>query len=352
MAFRKQQLGLIVPLLGLVGLIVALNCMFTVNERELAVVVEFGKPVRGISKPGLNFKTPFIQDVRGLPKTKQFWANQPGDMLVDLPTRDGKKIEVSAWAVWRITDPVQFVTVLQTEQNAQKLVRQRVRAAIRDTITSYDLTEAVRSTDRKLVKLFGLNQLPSAMLESVSDDGQTETGKKQASIKFGREELLKKIRDRVQKELLSGDDVVEGGLNRGIEVVDVGISSISFTEVVREAAFNRLIAFMNSIAAGHTNAGLERKQQILNQTKAEEEKILGEGGEKSKRIRGEVEAEIIERYATAIRETGEFYNFQRTLEVYENAFDSDTRLILTTDSDLLRMLKQLSPASDDSAEKK
>ena len=58
---------------------------------------------------------------------------------------------------------------------------------------------------------------------------------------------------------------------------------------------------------------------------------------------GEVEAEIIELYANAIKETGDFYNFQRTLEVYEQALDSDTRLILTTDSDLFRMLKQVTP---------
>jgi membrane protease subunit HflC len=56
-------------------------------------------------------------------------------------------------------------------------------------------------------------------------------------------------------------------------------------------------------------------------------------------------------YANAIRETGDFYNFQRTLEVYEKALDSDTRLILTTDSDLLRMLKEVRPAAADSAAK-
>ncbi len=350
MASRNQSLRVIVPLMVLASLIVMFASVFTVNERELAVVVEFGKPVRGISDPGLNFKIPFIQDVRRLPKTRQFWANQPGDMLVDLPTADGKKIEVSAWAIWRITDPEKFVAVLQTEQNAEKQVRQRVRAAIRDTITSYDLSEAVRSTDRKLVKLFGLDQLPAAALEG--DDGidlpdSDQQKEIEKTIKFGREELLNHIRERVQKELESGEGEAEGRLNRGIEVVDVGISSISFTEVVREAAFDRLIAFMDSIAAFHTNAGMERKQQILNQTKAEEEKILGEGEEKSKRIRGEVEAEIIEQYATAIRATGDFYNFQRTLEVYEKSLDNGTRLILTTDSDLLRMLKEVSPASSE-----
>ena len=338
----NSPLKIVVPLVLLAGLLTALNSVFTVNERELAVVLEFGKPVRGISNPGLNFKTPFIQDVRRLPKTKQFWANQPNDMLVDLPTKDGKKIEVSAWAIWRITDPEQFVAVLQTEANAEKQVRQRVRAAIRDTITSYDLSEVVRSTDRKLVYSFGLDQLPATTPDPEETLELPVVGEL-SQIEFGREQLLQKIRDRVQLELMSGEGAAEGSLNRGIEVVDVGVSSISFTDSVRRAAFDRLIAFMESVAARHENAGKQKKQEILNETTARAEKILGEGQEQSSRIRGEVEAEIIEAYATAIQATGEFYNFQRTLEVYEKSLGKGTRMVLTTDSDLFRMLKEVTP---------
>ena len=99
---------------------------------------------------------------------------------------------------------------------------------------------------------------------------------------------------------------------------------------------------MDAIAARYENEGQQKKQEIINATNAEVEQILGEGEEQSKRLRGEVEAEIIESYATAIKATGDFYIFQRTLEVYEAALDNNTRLILTTDSDLFRMLKGIS----------
>ncbi len=343
----SQSMRIIIPLVVLVALVLVFGSVFTVNERELAVVVEFGKPVRGISEPGLYFKMPLTQKVRRLPKTKQFWANADNDMLVDLPTADGKKIEVSVWAIWRITDPQQFVTVLHSEDQAQKQVRQRVRAAIRNTITAYDLSEAVRSTDRRLTRLFGLDSLPLVPIEEGEDVADPAPGEEVGKIEFGREHLLQQIREQVQKELQSGDDVESGGLDRGIEVVDVGISSISFTASVRLAAFERLIAFMDSIAARHTNEGKKLQQEILNKTKADEERILGEGQEQSERIRGQIEAEIIEMYAKAIRETGDFYNFKRTLDVYQKALDSDTRLILTTDSDLFRMLKNVSPAEDE-----
>ncbi len=326
-----------------VAVMAAFGCLFTVNERELAVVLEFGRPVRGISEPGLNFKLPLIQSVRRLPKTNQFWANTRDDMLVDLPTRDGKKIEVSAWAIWRITDPQTFVTVMQTENNAQKQIRQRVRAAIRDVITVHDLSEVVRSTDRPLPILFGQESADAAADVpglAGSADGPNRTP---ASVQFGRVQLLNKIRERVQEELSSTSGSDSDALARGIEIVDVGVSTISFTNQVRQAAFQRLIAFMESVAARHTNEGLQKKQEILNQTKAEVERTLGEGEEQSRRIRGQVEAEIIEMYAEVIQETGDFYNFQKTLEVYEKALGKGTRLILTTDSDLFRMLKQIRP---------
>ena len=86
------------PIIITVLLILAGVCyasVFTVKERELAVVLEFGKPVRRIDEPGLYFKVPLMQNVRRLPRTRQFWASGRNDLLVDLPTKDGKKIEIS-----------------------------------------------------------------------------------------------------------------------------------------------------------------------------------------------------------------------------------------------------------------
>lgn len=330
----------------ILAVVVAYGSIFTVNEREFAVVVEFGKPVRSIEESGLYFKIPLIQDVRRLPRTQQFWASAQNDLLVDLPTKDGKKIEISVWAIWRITKPQQFVTVMRTIENAEQQVRQRVRAGVRDVITSYDLSEVVRSTDRELTYSFGLDDLPRDPTAADSDTTKdlTQVGE-QADIQVGREKIMKEIYERIREQLAAADaEEGNSSLDRGIELVDVGINNIGFVQSVRQAAFDRLKAFMDAIAARYQNEGEQRKQEIINESKAEAEKILGEGEEQSKRLRGEVEAEIIESYAKAIRATGDFYNFQRTLQVYEQALDADTKLILTTDSELFRMLKNVSSA--------
>lgn len=340
MPVTNEARGPVALVICLVVIALIYSSVFTVSEREMAVVLEFGKPVKSIKEPGLNFKIPFVQEVRRLPKTRQFWANASNDVLVDLPTKDGKKIEISVWAIWRITDPEQFVKVMRTVDNAEQQVRQRVRAGVRDGITAFDLSEVVRSSDREMTYSFGLEDLPETA-PGAEEDVATDLAAagEQATIRHGREKILQAIREEIKKQLIDTNAEGAQGTNRGIELVDVGISNIGFVQSVRIAAFERLTAFMEAISARYRNEGEQRKQEIINEAEAEAQKILGEGEEQSKRLRGEVEAEIIESYAKAIRTTGEFYNFQRTLEVYEKALGSDTRMIMTTDNDLFRMLK-------------
>ena len=352
MAAKNSIKGPVAIAIGFLVLFVTYNSMFMVNERELAVLLEFGKPVRNITEPGLYFKTPLIQEVRRFPRTRQFWASGANDVLVDLPTKDGKKIEISIWAIWRITDPEQFLRVMRTVGNAEQQVRQRVRAGVRDVITSYDLAEVVRSSDRKLTYSFGLEDLPKVETDAQDAIEDLSQVGEQAKILVGRERIMAEIQARIKSQLAAGEEGDDKRLlDRGIELVDVGVSNIGFVQSVRQASFDRLTAFMEAIAAKYINEGEQRKQEIVNESEAKAEEIRGEGEEQSKRLRGEVEAEIIELYADAIRKTGDFYNFQRTLEVYEKALDSDTRLILTTDSDLLRMLKEVRPVAADSAAK-
>ena len=147
---RARLFLAVVFLIGLVSLLLVRSVLYVVNEREMAVVLEFGRPVASRIEPGVYFKVPFIQEVRTLPKTLQFWSGDADDRLVDLPTADGKKIEVDVWAAWRITDPQQFVEVLRTVDNGALRVQQYVRSGARDKITSYSLAEVIRSTDRKL----------------------------------------------------------------------------------------------------------------------------------------------------------------------------------------------------------
>ena len=351
---RRRIIAVFVGLALVLAIPLGESVLYTVNEREMAVVLQFGEPVASRTKPGLYFKLPLTQEVLRLPKTLQVWhGTSQNEKLVDVPTADGKKVEVTVWAVWRISDPAQFVQTLRTVNNAESRVKEFVRSTARDTITTQKLAEIVRSTNRKMTYTLGLP--PEVVAQAGApgkkgvDSDQDQTildlvvpPEAKESISQGRLEITALIKDNAQRALAqAGQSQLKG---RGIELVDVGLSRIEFVPQVREAAFDRAISLMEAIAVKAISEGEQRKTEIINKAKAEAQKIEGQGKQEASILKGRVDAEIIDSYAKAIRETGEFYNFTRTLEVYKEALKGETRLILTTDSELLRLIKTVEPS--------
>jgi len=330
------------------------SILYTVTERELAVLLQFGEPVATRTQPGLYFKLPFVQEVTRLPKTLQIWHGvSESEKLVDVPTADGKKVEVTVWALWRITDPAQFVRTLRTVRNAESRVKEFVRSTARDTITTHNLAEIVRSSNRQMTYTLGLPpemvSKGGASAKKGADSEQDQAvldlivpPEAKESVTIGRLKIMDQIKDDAQRALAEdGQKQQSAGQirGRGIELVDIGLSRIEFVLQVREAAFDRAVSLMEAIAAKTIAEGEQRKKEIINKAHAESEKIQGQGKQEANILTGRVDAEIIDAYAKAIRETGEFYNFTRTLEVYKEALKGETRLVLTTDSELLRLIK-------------
>ena len=325
----------LVAFLGILVLILIPSMAYVVDQTEQAVVLQFGKPVAERTQPGLYFKMPFIQEVTKLPSTKQFWGDDAAFALPDLPTKDDKKIELIPWAIWRINQPTKFVKRLRSIDKAEERVAQFARGAIRDIITKYNLAEIVRSTDRALYTSAGQLGTEGDADQVQPPDQSLELRRVQMHIEHGRQEILRQIEAACAAKLAASES--------GIELIDVGISQIEFVESVRIKTFDRWIAERQAISAKNVNDGERRKQEIINKAAAEVERIVGEGQRTANEVRGDVDAEVITKYATAMNEVGEFYTFVRTLEAYEQAIDQDTRLILTTDSEFLRLLKQLQP---------
>lgn len=333
-----SRLALAATVLLILLVVILPSAAYQVDQRELAVVLQFGKPVAERLEPGLYFKLPVVQEVVRLPATRQFWGDDLNNPISDSPTKDEKKIEVVPWALWRIREPTEFVQRLVTMDEAERRVSQFVRGAIRDVISEYDLAELVRSTDRELT-MYTTPELEFDDLEELGIEIPSRQAEVKLSIEFGRPEILDQIKQLVRERLTSGAD--KGG--RGIELVDIGISRIDFVQSVRDKTFERWIAERNAIAAKTTYEGERLKEQIIAESEREVERIEGEGQRNASVIRGAVDAEIIEKYAVAIEEVGEFYTFDRTLKAYQEALNKDTRLILTTDSEFLGLIKRLEP---------
>ncbi len=167
---NRRIIAILVGVALVLAIPVGQSVFYTVTERELAVLLQFGEPVATRTEPGLYFKLPVIQEVMRLPKTLQIWHGvSESEKLVDVPTADGKKVEVTVWALWRITDPAQFVRTLRTVRNAESRVKEFVRSTARDTITTHNLAEIVRSSNRQMTYTLGL---PPEMVSKGGDVGE------------------------------------------------------------------------------------------------------------------------------------------------------------------------------------
>jgi membrane protease subunit HflC len=299
-----------------VAAVLGLNSLFTVDETEQAVVTQFGRPIgEPVTEPGLRFKLPFIQVVNFFPKTLLEWDGDPGQ----IPTLDKTFIWVDTFARWRIVDPLKYFRTVNNEIGAQRKLDDIIDPAVRNFVTSYHLIESVRNSNRPMDTMeVGLEQI-----------GEKATV---TEVKTGREQITRLILEQAAPKLAEF----------GIEVVDVRIKRINYVEEVQKAVFGRMIAERNQIAEKFRSEGQGESKKIEGEKDKELKKISSEAYRESQEIKGKADAEAARLYAEAFGRDSEFYSFVKTLEVYKNTLDENTALMLSTESDFLKYLKEYS----------
>ena len=281
---------------------------YTVEEGKLAVITQFGKPMGSVEDPGLHFKMPFIQEVNYLEKRLLPWDGDPESMQ----TRDKKRIDIDVWARWRIVDPMKFFVKLRTEQRGQKILDDLVDSAVRDVVARHKLIDVVRKSNEPLI--YETEELQRRASDQVTGGG----------------------RDDVEDEILSGVDLE----SYGMKLDRVRIKRVNYVESVRRAVYERMISERLRIARLYDSEAMEEKNKILGQTQKELDQIEGEMEKASAEIRGKANAQVIQLTAEAYGKAPDFYDFLRRLEVFKQTLGADTRLILSTESDLFRLLKE------------
>ncbi len=304
---KTSMLAAVIALLVISGLLLYASA-YTVDEGKLAVITQFGKPMGAVENPGLHFKVPFIQEVNFLEKRLLPWDGDPESMQ----TRDKKRIDIDVWARWRIVDAMKFYVKLRTEQRGQKMLDDLVDSAVRDVVARHNLIDVVRKSNDPLV--YESDELQRRTSDQVTGGG----------------------RDDVENEILSGVDLE----SYGMELVKVRIKRVNYVESVRQAVYERMISERLRIARLYDSEAVEEKNKILGQTQKELDQIEGEMEKAAAEIRGKANAQVIQLTAEAYGNSPEFYDFLRRLEVFKQTLGADTRLILSTESDLFRLLKQ------------
>lgn len=299
------------------------NSIFIVAEWEQAILTQFGRPVGSpIVTAGLHMKLPFIQRVRRFEKRILNWDGYPNQ----IPTKDKKYIMVDTTARWRITDPLLFLQTVQTEAGARLRLDGILDAATRDTISSHNLVEAVRNSNKIIDDLKAAAKAGKGAAPGDEDEVVGEID----AIQVGRESLSSMIIERGK-----------AGLSEfGIELIDVQLRHISYESSVEAKVYERMISERQRIAQKIRSVGLGERSKIQGKISKDLQKIDSEAYREAQQIQGDADAKAIGIYARAMGSDPSFYEFVRTLEAYKKAFPAGTKMILSTDNRFLDLMRK------------
>ena len=316
---------------GLAAVIVTLAGLYTVAETEQIIITQFGKPTivdqenNRIGDPvidaGLHFRIPFIQTVNRIEKRALEWDGRPTEM----PTKDKTYILVDTFARWRISDPLQYFQRLTDERSAQSRLDDILGSETRNAVAKHELIEAIRtSKDRQ------------PAVEEVLPDEIAEHVSTLYPIKRGRALLEQDIFD-LSKEKLAVF---------GIELLDIRFKRINYNPTVREKIYLRMISERKQIADRFRSEGAGEAARIIGNKERDLKKIESEAYKAIQTVRGDADASAAEIYSNAYDqsdESREFFSFIKTMETYQDVMNQNSMLILSTDSDLFRFLKEAAP---------
>lgn len=312
---KKSHITLLI--IGIVVLVTAFNTIYILDEKQQAIVTQFGRPVgEPRVHPGPNIKAPFIQKVQFFDKRYLKWDGDPNQ----IPTADKKFIFVESYARWQIVDPLQFFIRLRDETSGQSRLDDILDGETRNAVASHELIDLVRSTNRT-------PEIYEEYLEEL--------------------EVLEEIsvgRDKIEAEILSRAN--ERVSDLGIRILDFRFKRLNYVDEVRERVFDRMISERERIAGQFRSEGEGEASSIRGDKQRDLDEIMSEAERESETIRGRADAMATEIYASAYnRNTAsrELYSFLRALEALEKSFDDRTSVILTTESELYRYLKNADP---------
>ncbi len=276
----------VILIIGVLVVLLGLTSIFVVDEREQVVILQFGKPVRTISEPGLNMKVPFpIQEKIIFDNRLLEYDSPPEEIL----SKDKKTLIVDNYVRWKIVDPLQFLKTVQAIPTALSRMDDIVYSELRRELGTHDMVEII--TDNR-----------EAIMEVVT----------QASN--------------------------EATMDYGISVVDVRIRRVDLPTENEESIYARMDAERKRQANKFRSEGEEEAQKIRASTDKDKTIILADAYKEAERVRGEGDAKAVEVYADAYSADPKFYEFVRTLDAYKKVIDDKTTLVLPSDSRLFKLL--------------
>jgi modulator of FtsH protease HflC len=283
-----RALGPIVALLAVLALLVS-SALFTVDQRQNAIVFQLGEVKEIVVRSGLHFKWPLLQNVRLFDmRILTFDDAEPLRFL----TQGNRPVLVDSFVKWRIADVRQYyVSVQGDELRAATRIKQTVAGVLRDEFGARTVHEVVSGE---------------------------------------REQVMNRVRDKVDQDLK----------RIGVEIIDVRLKRVDLPQDVSESVYRRMEAERKRIANELRSTGAAEAEKIRADADRQREVLLAEAYRDAQNVRGQGDARSASIYAAAFNQNPEFYSFYRSMEAYRSTFRGRNDLmLLEPNSDFLRYFR-------------
>ena len=270
-------------------LILLFRTFFTVSETEFVLVTQFGQPVATVTGAGLHVKWPF-QSANYFDRRLRIYNPRPSEFL----TRDKKNIVVDSYVAWKIQDPNRFLQSVGDPIAAEMRLHDIVWSGLSAALGGHDLDTL------------------------VSASGRVQT-----------EDLMDQLSALTDRAALS---------QYGIAVMDVRIRRLNLPEQNKQSVYARMRAERERIAKQYRAEGEEQALSIRADADRQKAETLSAAYKEAEKIRGQGDAESTRIYGQAYSRNPRFYKLLRTLDAYKKVLDDKTTAILSSDSELLKVL--------------
>jgi membrane protease subunit HflC len=272
-------------------IVLAASSLFTVDQRQNAMVFQFGELKDVITKPGLYFKLPLLQNVRYI-DTRILTMDDPDPQ--SFITSENKPVLVDTFVKWRISDAREFYLAVGDERGAASRISQTVNGLLREEFGKRTVHEVVSGE---------------------------------------REEVMNKVRGRVEQD----------AKKIGVSIVDVRLKRVDLPPGVSADVYRRMESERKRAASELRSTGSAEAERIRADAEKQREVILAEAYRDAQKIKGEGDAKAAALYSQAFQQNPEFYSFYRSMEAYKSSFRSKSdMLVLEPNSDFFRYLRDSS----------
>ncbi len=283
----KNRTGILLAGVLAAGVLGSMS-LFTVDQRENAIVFQLGEVKQVITTPGLHFKWPLIQNVRYFDARILTMDTPDAERYI---TSEKKNLLVNTFVKWKISDPRQFYISVGDEAQAETRLAQTVNATLREVFGKHTVQEV------------------------VSKD---------------RDEMMRVARERANLD----------AKKIGIDVIDVRLKRVDLPQEVSESVYKRMDAERKSVANQLRSEGASEAERIRAEADKERAVIIANAYNEAQRLKGEGDAKASAVYAQAFGKNPEFYAFYRSLEAYRSSFKNRSDvLVLQPNSEFFKYLK-------------